>query len=356
MISLSHSWQPAVFVDALSGVFRKSLDSAGRGTFNNVGWGSGRIRLNGQKSPHLLFREGVKQIRIARKLRRNIEFRSSGIVHVNTSRAVVAGWIATRANQKLVLHLRDDMSKVFPQNLFGRLLKRILFCKVVGVIANSKYTLDSFSPMPAGVKSLVIPSPVGTMPEIGFAQNPVSDRIVLGLVARLARWKGQDLLIDAVNLLQVARYDSEVWFVGSSDLEDSNYRFELEEKVNKLGLQERVKFIGHVDNVWEVLSQIDVCIQCSTTPEPMGQNVLQYLIAGKPIIASQEGGPAEWIVNGENGVLVAPRNADELSNAIAHLLESRSERVRLGLNAQKTIPVNFDQFNVDQFQLFLNSL
>ncbi len=57
-------------------------------------------------------------------------------------------------------------------------------------------------------------------------------------------------------------------------------------------------------------------MQYSTRPEPLGQNVLQYLAAGRATIVADEGGPTEWVDDGMNGLRVAPRDAVSLAHAL----------------------------------------
>ena len=72
-------------------------------------------------------------------------------------------------------------------------------------------------------------------------------------------------------------------------------------------------------DVPRLLDTWDVAVQFSTRPEPLGQNVLQYLAAGCAVVVADEGGPAEWIEDGVNGLRVTPRDVGALAEALRAL-------------------------------------
>jgi glycosyltransferase involved in cell wall biosynthesis len=111
---------------------------------------------------------------------------------------------------------------------------------------------------------------------------------------------------------------------------------ELQELASSLGISERVDFLGRVHDVPSLLSEIDICVQSSVRPEPLGQNVLQYLAAGRPTIATNAGGPAEWITDGLNGLLFELGNEDSLVDALARLTSDIDLRSRLASAAPET--------------------
>ena len=82
-----------------------------------------------------------------------------------------------------------------------------------------------------------------------------------------------------------------------------------------------------------MLSRWDIAVQASLRPEPLGQNVLQYLAAGLPTIVADEGGPAEWIEDEVNGIRVAPRDARALSAALRRLAGDSDLRARIAAAA-----------------------
>jgi glycosyltransferase involved in cell wall biosynthesis len=104
---------------------------------------------------------------------------------------------------------------------------------------------------------------------------------------------------------------------------------------------------------------VDICVQASVRPEPLGQNVLQYLVAGKPVIAVNAGGPAEWIRPEENGLLVEMNDLASLSAALRRLVDDPALRKQLATGAAATPGIATDvevaQLHSDAFRSVLTS-
>jgi len=77
-------------------------------------------------------------------------------------------------------------------------------------------------------------------------------------------------------------------------------------------------------------------VQYSLRSEPFGQNVLQYLARGRVVVAAREGGPTEWIRDGVNGLLVAPRDPAALGRVLRALVEDPTRRDALAAGALAT--------------------
>lgn len=264
-------------------------------------------------------------------------FREANIVHANSSRAAVYGAVAsTIARKSLVIQLRDAVT---PESLgsFGYLaLTRLVLPRAKGVIANSEFTMRTAERfINEHVPRAVIPSPVGIPRVLGEARVRNAIRNV-GMVARVAEWKGQRLLIDAF-ARAYPRDDVQLIIVGGTELGGEEYLAELVKHTRALGIGDRVRFTGQVpnDQVEQLIDDFDVCVQSSIRPEPLGQNVLQYLARGRPSIVAGEGGPAEWITDGVNGRTFRPRDPDDLARVMREI-ESADVREQLSRGALET--------------------
>jgi glycosyltransferase involved in cell wall biosynthesis len=112
---------------------------------------------------------------------------------------------------------------------------------------------------------------------------------------------------------------------------------DLRALIARLGLAERVQLRGFREDVWSELARIDVLVHASTIPEPFGQVVLEGMAASLPVIAPDEGGPAEVIVDGETGRLFAARSVDALVAAMRALSADPQAREQLGSAARRSI-------------------
>ena len=108
------------------------------------------------------------------------------------------------------------------------------------------------------------------------------------------------------------------------------------------GLVHNVSLLGFRDNILEYLIQADFGILPSIQPEALGISNLEYMMAVKAHICSNNGAQPEYVHNGDNGVLVPPCDEQALTQAINLLLNDTATRSRMGTQAQKDFENNLD--------------
>src|SRR5262249_39410921 len=151
----------------------------------------------------------------------------------------------------------------------------------------------------------------------------------VGLVANLRPVKGVDVFVDAA--ARIARADPEVTFAVAGDGES---RPALERRIEKLGLGARFTLAGCVRDIPAFLAGLDVSVLCSRA-EGMPNAVLEYMAAGRAIVATAVGGTVELIQDGVTGLLVPPEDAEALAGAITHLLRKPELAGRLAAAARR---------------------
>lgn len=145
-------------------------------------------------------------------------------------------------------------------------------------------------------------------------------RPVVGILAVLTSWKGQDVLLEAIAQLPGVHLEiAGTAFPGSGDFEG-----QLRERAAAPDLAGRVRFLGHVHRD-EVFPRWDLLISASTSPEAGPLGVLEAMAAGVPVIATDHGGAAEYLSGGA-GVLVPPGDPAALAGAIRQLLQDAAAR------------------------------
>ncbi|GIJ02435.1 glycosyltransferase [Spirilliplanes yamanashiensis] len=278
----------------------------------------------------------------AAALRRSERFRAADVLHANTAAAAIVSALANRSARKpLVVHLRD---LVTPESLgrFGHAaFTRLGLRHAHGVIANSASTLRSAAGQHGSdVPGAVIQSPAGITRRVAEpATRPAVRRV--GMVGRLQHWKGQHVFLDAF-ATAFAGTDVEAHLAGAPLFGEEAYLRGLHRQAAALGIAGQVRFHGHVDDVAAFVESVDVLVHASIRPEPLGQTVLQGLAYGRPVVATDGGGPAEWITPGVNGLLVAPDRPDELAAALRSLAGSAELRAALAAGAARTPGVRTD--------------
>ena len=157
----------------------------------------------------------------------------------------------------------------------------------------------------------VVRNGVALGPDTDPPQNP---GLTLVCAARLAAVKGQDVLLAA---LALAPADIRVRFVGD-DLEGGSFRSDLERQVSDLGLGERVEFLGHRNDLDELLDASDGLVLPSRD-EGLPLVALEAMARSRPVIATAVGGLPSLVHDGESGLLVAAEAPAELAAALVRL-------------------------------------
>ncbi|WP_224766554.1 glycosyltransferase family 4 protein [Nocardioides campestrisoli] len=347
------SWEPVVFVPRGVGVPGVFAQEAEKGCLRASGPRHQARSLTNLPRVIEPLAMGAKIVLSAVLLCASREFRRADVVHANTSRSAVYGAVAAWLTRKpLVVHLRDRVDRESLGSFGERALSWILKHRAEGVIANSDATLrtaERHIRRPAACETIW--SHTGTAiaddayPTVADLRRlEAGSRITVGMVARLDPWKGQEVLLRAVSLLPSdIRRKIAVVLVGGTSFGHAGFEGELRKLSSELGVADIVEFTGHVEDVVQHIDQFDICVQCSTRPEPLGQNVLQYLARGRPIVVADEGGPRELVTEGVSGSLFASRQPQSLADSLRALVETSSLRRSLASGALASMRGASDQ-------------
>lgn len=156
------------------------------------------------------------------------------------------------------------------------------------------------------------------------------------LPGRLTSWKGHAVLLNAIAHLN--RPEITCVFVGS-DQGRHQYARDLQDQAMRLGIAERLRLVGQCNDMPAALALSDVVVHASTKPEAFGRVVIEAQAMGRPVIASDLGGPVETVQHGETGWRVRPNDPSALAAAIAVALDlDPGERIAMGQRARAAVP------------------
>ena len=222
-------------------------------------------------------------------------FGTSALMREGLRRGVAAAAVTTGCSQQVVDDLRD------------------------------RFGLVGGSVVPNGVGPVPTTPPSGTGPE---EADPPAGPLVLG-IGRLEMTKGFDLLVEAV-----ARTDPDLrvtLVLGG----DGSQREALRSLGEGLGLGDRLRLVGPLDeagvDAW--MRRADVVVMPSRR-EAFGIVALEAWRAGTPLVATTLGGPASFVTDGVDGVLVDPVNTGAMAHVIESLLRDPARRSALGAAGQ----------------------
>lgn len=157
-----------------------------------------------------------------------------------------------------------------------------------------------------------------------------SDQIMVGTIAAFAGHKDYPNLLRAFALVLENLPNTKLCIVGDGPLKNEIYNLSKE-----LKLQNNIIFSGFVDNVGEYLKTFDIFVLASKK-EGLGTSIIDALSVGLPIIATKAGGIPELIKNEGNGILVEPKDSNQLADAIIALIKNVDKRKKLSISAQKS--------------------
>jgi glycosyltransferase involved in cell wall biosynthesis len=152
--------------------------------------------------------------------------------------------------------------------------------------------------------------------------------LVIGIVARLERWKGIDVVVRAFAQLSRAHPQLQLLVVGGPHPLQPAYASELQQLPRALGIQ-RVTFTGHQSDATKWMCEMDIVVSASFG-EPFGMVIVEAMALGKAVVATRAGGPPEIVTDGINGLLVEPGDVSGLVAALSRLIESSALRRQLG--------------------------
>ncbi|OMD90371.1 glycosyltransferase family 4 protein [Paenibacillus odorifer] len=279
-----------------------------------------------------------KLLAYGRKLAPLLKAEKVDCVHTNSLKSALYGAIAAKiAGVPLIWHIRDHIGAPYLKPIVAkgiRLLSRLL---PNGVIANSHSTLNALE-LPRSKKTLVVYSAFAKAIGNGIGMRDQKDFNVL-LVGRLAHWKGQHIVLEAAKSFK-NEPRVKFWLAGDALFGEEAYKQELLQKIKTDELT-NVSMLGHVDDIQGLMNTADLLIHTSVTPEPFGQVIVEGMAAGLPVIASNEGGPVEIVVQGETGLLIEPGDAAILADSIKWMLDHPEERRRMADNGMKRVKEHF---------------
>lgn len=165
-------------------------------------------------------------------------------------------------------------------------------------------------------------------------QLPERQPIIL-LPGRLSRWKGLDVLVDA---LRWSRTEGLVAvFAGPLEARD-RYAAELRKRAEAQGVGHRVHFVGQCDDMPAALMLADIVVNASTVPEGFGRTVIEAQAMRRPVIAADHGGAAETVEHGVSGWRIHPGDPVALAAAIDRVFGlPAGERAAVGLQARRSV-------------------
>lgn len=280
-----------------------------------------------------------KVLRVVRRVAKLA--RQHDLIYANTQKAAVVGAIAARFSKRpMIWHLRDMLGSEHFSDANLKLVITLTNRLGHKVIANSNATAEAYQQAGGQLPVTVVHNGIDPAPFEGLGQLNITelrgelglpgDTTLVGNFGRLTPWKGQHILLDAMESDSLA--DCHAVMVGDPLFteKDRQYAESLKARSKAGPLASRVHWLGHREDVPKLMRACDIVAHTATSPEPFGRVIVEGMLAGRPVIATDAGGAKEIITNGQIGLLTPPGNAELLGEAIANLRNDQGFRKELG--------------------------
>lgn len=280
--------------------------------------------------------------RTARILRERRIDMVDGRVDMGTVMATLAGrWTGVRA----IISTNYCPQQMGFQTPVWSLIGRGVYAQVDAIVSDSNACLDAmrewmFSPppgycIPNGIEA---PRPARPPSEVAAELGIPAGACVVGQIARIQPYKGQDRLLEAAPL--VLAQVPEAFFLLSGypgySREARDYLERLRAMVADRGIGERVRIVSYPGDVGDLWSVIDIHAH-PTELDSSPIALLEGMAVGKPCVTTRIGGIHELVRDGETGIILPADDRDPagLANAILRLLRNPDEAARMGRNARR---------------------
>ena len=339
-------------VDALlatpGGELRALAESRGIRTTPLIGT-AGSLRLHPLHTPRAIAEMAIAALQVRRAATRH----EAELVHANSIRAGLVLALARFRRTPTIVHVRDCL----PPGRVSAATLRVIARTATTIVANSRYTADSVRAMAPRARLEVVhnavdlerfdPSGIDRAAARRRLGEPEPGAALLGVVAQITPWKGQETAIEALRLLRAAGLDAKLLLVGGAKFVSAATRYDNEAYLARLqalvadaGLNDSVSWLGEREDVPEIVRALDVLLLPSWE-EPFGRALVEAMALEVPVVATSVGGPSEIVEDGRDGYLVPPRRPQEWADAIRRVLRTPDHRAAMGRAGRERVQREF---------------
>jgi glycosyltransferase involved in cell wall biosynthesis len=267
------------------------------------------------------------------------------IVYSNSNANIVGGLLKLTSPVKHIWHIHEIIEH---PKWFKTILELFIKSTEDQVLCVSEAVRNNFSSIPLSKLQLLY-NGINTKPfeeatydlkaELGISQ----DKVLIGMIARVNKWKGQLYFLEIAALLQKNNPHLHFVLVGDA-FEGYEYLYdELTSHIQDLGLKDVVSDLGFRKDVAEILNGLDIFVVPSILPDPLPTTVLEGMASAKPVIATNHGGAKEMVVDGETGFLI-PWDCPEVAiKSIQQLIDSPELRKKMGNAGRLRVTEHFNR-------------
>jgi glycosyltransferase involved in cell wall biosynthesis len=324
------------------GPLRKLLAASGIGTTLLPDSKRGMMGVTREAGPLRALRAIPSVLAMALRLARVA--RGYDVLYVNSQKAAVVGMLVGRLiGRPVVWHVHDILSRAHFAALQRHVVVWLANRAARSVIAISEATRQSFLDCGGDPKRVVVvPNGIDATrfagidgldvaakrASVGLPPRRPEGPPVIGLFGRITPWKGQHVLISALAELPGVH----ALIVGDALFGEEAYKDSLLALAERLGVADRIHWLGYRPDVPQLMRVADIVVHTSTAPEPFGRVIVEGMLAGRPVLATDHGASRE-LLGDESGWLVPPGDPPALARAIRDVLRAPPEEIAAKVGA-----------------------
>ena len=288
-----------------------------------------------KKNPYSIIKNFFLFIKIFREKKINL-------VHV---RSRAPAWSAIFAAKKLGIPVLTTWHGHVSNSSFIKKIYNSIMLKGDAVIANSIYTAENISKIYGINKSKIDIIPrgvdVNNFKKSDINSNEIAkikenwkifdkEKVIILLPARLTKWKGHEIAIEAINLLKGESFFKNIVCLFAGEQKNSEkYIHNLNRLISSYSLEKKIRLIGKVENMPLAYHASDVILSPSIEPEPFGRIPIEAQASGKIIISCDAGAVKDTIKSGKNytGFKAIPNNSESLADKLKKALKLENEEI-----------------------------
>ena len=309
------------------------------------------LRLDPVQTPVNMMRLGTGGVALGRAARRF----GADLIHANSPRAGLMGAIARRiTGTPVVVRAHEHV----PPSFVGKGVGYVLGNSTNAIVTVSRHIAERFNegldrPVAVHVYNSFdrerfnpdVVAPAGVRDELGIAGGTA----LIGHIAQITPWKGQDTSIRALAELRARGHDVHLLIVGGIAFSGKGVRYDnegflrdLHRLVRELKVDESVHFLGQRPDVPSILRELDLSLLPSWD-EPFANVMLESMSMKTPLLVSDVGGGPELVRDEITGRLLSPKRPELWSAAAADLLSDRAGLSLMGEQARRATDGFTDQ-------------
>lgn len=202
----------------------------------------------------------------------------------------------------------------------------------------------------SAIYSVRNPIDIDTFNPVGKRALEEDGRSTVLFVGRLEERKGINYLVEAIPKTLKAYPRAKFVIIGddtNTGREQKSVLAEIRRSLKKSGCEQDVQFIARValNDLPNYYRSADICIVPSVY-DNSPYTCLEAMACGRAVIGTSAGGTREYIVHGQSGLIIPPRDSDAITNALIDLLQDVNERKRLGANARLRVVEKFQRTEI----------